>query len=761
MKTTRRSFIKASGAAGLGVLAAGSLATAGAAKAAEPASSSADAPKAAGAASFVPGTYEATAVGRNGDVTVSVTFSADRIESVEVTDHMETDDISYIALNILPQIIVEAQSTDVDSVSGATLSSFAVKNAVEDAIKQAGADPAALVNDLDASAVKQSMTPGTYHVTAWGKWKEGSIEGIRHGSPDPIAATEVDVTVTADAITSVEVTTCSDTPGYYEVAVDRMSSDIVEQQSIIVDTVTGCTMTAAAVTSAVAKALEEAGADVAGFWKRTPKQEGEETYDCDLCIVGAGTAGMTATVKAAELGLSVVVLEKCARYAGMGSAYNGSLILGSQLNKNGGDETTAQEVFKNIMDYSYWTINAGLLYSVLDNSGRWCDWFNGKLQDAGFEGFTGLNNHNDMEHTTTGARGMEKWNVLYDNYLEPAGVQMLLSTPADSLIMEDGVAKGVKATRQNGVSVTVNARAVIVATGGFGGNKAMQEEFFGGSHFECAGNHTNTGDGIRMCLDAGCALSMNVSPHHAEFCGNDVMAYYGGYMKFLNQDGFLMLDSEGARFVDETYFISHPLARGASALRRAGEAYIIFTEGDLQKLHEHGPNAVIGEDLVKELNMRSRAAVDGYPPIYDEMDRAIAHGQAFKADSLDELGELCGFDADVYARNVEEYLAYVEAGEDVKFGKRAELLHPLSEGPFYAVHVVPPIFGTFNGIKIDENFRALGEDQKPVAGLFVASLDAGGYFSYPYTDYVGSTSGFALTGGMLAAEYADEYLKQA
>ena len=756
MDTTRRDFIKAGGVAGLGVIASGALAGGGVAVAEE-----GEAAQPTASASFTPGTYEATAAGRNGDVKLAVTFTQDRIESIEVLEQMETDDISYIPLNVLPQIIVEAQSTDVDSVAGATLSSFAVKNAVEDAIVQAGGDPASLTSTFDASSVAQAMTPGTYHASAWGKWKEASIEGIRHGSPDPIAATEVDVTVTADAITSVVVTTCSDTPGYYETAVERMENDIVEQQSIIVDTVTGCTMTAAAVTSAVAKALQEAGADLAGFWKRTPKQSGQESYDCDLCVVGAGTAGMNAAARAAELGLNVVVLEKCARYAGMGSAYNGSLILGSQLNKDAGDETTAQEVFKNIMDYAYWTINAGLLYNVLDNSGRWCDWFNGKLQDAGFEGFTGLNNHSDTEHTTTGARGMEKWNVLYENYLEPAGVQMLLSTPAESLIVEDGVVKGVRATRQNGVEVTVNAKAVIVATGGFGGNKAMQQQYFGSSNFECAGNHTNTGDGIRMCLDAGCALSLNVSPHHSEFCGNDVMSYYGGYMKFINQDGFLALDSEGARFVDETFFVTHPLARGASALRRVNSAYVIFTESDLAKLHEHGPNAIMGEDLVKELNMRSRAAVDGYPPIYDEMDRAMSMGQAFKADTLEELGELCGFDAEIYARNIDEYLACVEAGEDTKFGKRAELLHPLAEGPFYAVRMVSPIFGTFNGIKIDEHFRALGADQQPVAGLFVASLDAGGYFSYPYTDYVGSTSGFALTGGMLAAEYANEYIAQA
>lgn len=753
METTRRTFIKTAGAAGIGAAVAGAALSAPLPAEAAEASAQQDEP------TFTPGTYEATSQGRNGSVTVSVTFSEHAIESVEVLDNMETADISYIALNVLPQVIVEAQSPDVDSVAGATLSSFAVKNAVADAIRQAGADPDALTSRLDPASVEQNMTPGTYHATAWGKWKKGTVEGIRHGAPDPIEATEVDVTVSETGIESVNVTTCSDTPSYYEVAVERMTADVVDQQSIIVDTVTGCTMTAAAVTSAVAKALQEAGADMGGFWKRTPKKSGEEAYDCDVCVVGAGTAGSCAAARALDLGLSVVVLEKCARYAGMGSAYAGSLILGSELNKEAGDETTPDEVFHNIMDYAYWTINASLLYNILSNCGRWCDWFNGKMHDAGFEGFTIERNSNYYEHTTGDARGIEKWNVLYDNYILPGDCQLLLNTPAESLIVEDGQVKGVKATKQDGTSVTVNAKAVIVATGGFGGNKAMQEELLGSSHFECAGNHSNTGDGIRMCMDAGCGLSLAVSPHHAEFCGNDVMDYYGGYLKFINQTGFLMLDPQGARFMDESYCITYPLARGASALRRVTSAYAVFTEADLQKLYEHGPSALMGEDLVKELGMRGRAAVDGYPALMDELDECFAKGQAFKADTLEELGELCGFDKDIYTQNIDEYLEAVETGADVKFGKRAELLYPLAEGPFYAVRMVSPVFGTFNGIKVDEKLRALGKNQQvDIAGLFVASLDAGGNFSYPYTDYVGSTSCFALTSGMLAAEYAGEYL---
>ena len=157
--------------------------------------------------------------------------------------------------------------------------------------------------------------------------------------------------------------------------------------------------------------------------------------------------------------------------------------------------------------------------------------------------------------------------------------------------------------------------------------------------------------------------------------------------------------------------------------------------------------------------MRERILVPSYYTLQDEMDAAIAHGQAWKADTLEELGEQAGFDPTTYERTLSDYQAVIASGTDTLFGKRSELLHPLDEGPFYAVRVVSPIDGTYNGIKVNDHLQAIGKDNVPSpAGLFVAGQDSGGYFSYPYTDYVGATCGYALTSGMMAVEYIKEYL---
>ena len=101
--------------------------------------------QAADAPSFKAGTYEAKAAGMHGDVVVKTTFSASRIEKVEVVKQTETQGIGTKAVEVIPGRITDAQSTKVDGVSGATITSNAIKTAVDDCIRQAGADPLALV----------------------------------------------------------------------------------------------------------------------------------------------------------------------------------------------------------------------------------------------------------------------------------------------------------------------------------------------------------------------------------------------------------------------------------------------------------------------------------------------------------------------------------------------------------------------------------------------------------------------------------------
>ena len=213
----------------------------------------------ASAEALADGVYTGSGAGRNGDVTVSVTVTDGKIADVEVTGHSETAGIADPAIEKLPQMIVAAQSTQIDGISGATLTSEAVKEAVNDAIRQAGVDPAALT--AQTVSYEKNLAPGTY-------------TGTGHGHHSDIT---VEVTVSETSIDAIEVTACGDNMHIADAAVERIPGAIVNNQSLAVDTVTGATYTSRAILSAVENALIEAGGDPLAFQTAVPRWSVEQS----------------------------------------------------------------------------------------------------------------------------------------------------------------------------------------------------------------------------------------------------------------------------------------------------------------------------------------------------------------------------------------------------------------------------------------------------------------------------------------------------
>ena len=701
-------------------------------------------------ATGISGTYSATTKGFDGDVTVTLTLTGGVLTDVTAVGENETPDVGGRALELMPKSMVAANSVEVDGISGATYTSTAILTAAADALSQSGATLSA-----QAISIEQHMTPGTYYGEAYGKWKEGDIEGERFGCPAIILPTKVAVTVDETSILKVTVEDCSDTPGFIEPCIERIPAAVLEQQSIAVDTVTGATLTSQSILNGITAALTEAGADLAGFSSAAKKSTASESYDTDLVIVGAGGAGTTAAIEAMEAGLDVIVLEKCGKVGGTSVCSTGFIAIGTQLAVNAGLEaSTVDENFKTLMDFCKWRANAPLVYKILGASGAVADKLQSYWVQTGDPGITGVG-----KVTQNTGKGTNKYTVLYNQFLVPGGVKLMMETTAKSLIMDGDAVVGVTAEKQDGTQVTVNAKAVLVCTGGFGGNDEMLTEYFGSDNFYLNGLSTNTGDGINMCLAAGAILSDEIEPHLAEFCSNKKVDFYAGYMKFINQAGFLTLDPSGQRFVNEEFFVTQALSYGASALRRAGYAYIIITQDQLDAMVERGLWGVLSEDTIKGLRLRARIIVPSYYTLKDEMEKALEAGEAWKADTLEALGEAIGFvDQDLYMETISDYLEVLATGEDPLFGKRTDMMPDLDNGPYYAVRVISAIDGTFNGIRVNDNTQALNADYQPISGLYVAGQDSGGFFSYPYYEGAGWTQGYALTSGAVAARHIAEML---
>ncbi len=239
--------------------------------------------------------YEGTAKGRNGDITVKVSLDGNKITAVKVVSHKETAGIADPAINDIPKEIVKAQTADVDSISGATITSDAIKEAVKAALSKAG------VTTTGAASAWKNV-PVTY--------KAGTYEGTGNGMNGPVV---LNVTFSDSAITKIEVKASKETEYVGTPAFDILFKDAIEANGSGVDVVSGATFTCVAVKNALNDAAAKANAsDLAGFKKNKVLHEAqatiEETYD--VVVVGAGGAGMAAAAQAAQNGKTVLVIEK-------------------------------------------------------------------------------------------------------------------------------------------------------------------------------------------------------------------------------------------------------------------------------------------------------------------------------------------------------------------------------------------------------------------------------------------------------------------
>lgn len=693
-----------------------------------------------------------SAQGFGGEVVVTLTIQDGKLISVEAKGEKETESIGGKALEILPERMVQANSVNVDIVSGATMTSNAIIEAAKKALEEAN------IELVKAEQTKKALnfTPDTYVGQAYGKWDQYSKEGLRFGVEAPITPMKATVVVDSDKIVSIEISDISETPGYYEPVLEFMIPDIIKYQSLAVDVVAGCTETSMGVLKAVEEALVKAGASKEDLYAPIERSTETEEYHTDIVVVGAGGSGTAAALTAIEAGAKVVILEKTGKVGGMSVLSTGFIAPESKAQKEAGSTVTVKQLFDEFVNYNYGTANNLLVKTILEKAGETADW----LIEHGYKVKPSPNGV-----TLDTGKGQDKIDNLYKNYiLKDPNSKLLLRTRAEELIFdENNKIIGVRARKQDGTTVNVYADAVIIATGGFGGNKEMLKEYTHSDRYWLSGLHASSGDGIKMALSAGAALSPELFPHITEFAANADVDYNDYYYKYLNYAGLLQLDTNGRRFMNEEWCLTQPLAKGAASIRTVGSFWVVFDQKTYDIIKEKGLSGLFTEEqvdyLIKEHNWRSRA-LDPFGELMEiEFNRANEVGAAYKADTLEELGKKCGFNMEEYMAQMERYLSYIEKGVDEEFNKDPMFLIPIEEGPFYAVRMEPAIFGTLGGIRVDEKMRVLDENLKPIEGLYAAGQDAGGMYGYPYYETPGTTQGYAYTSGRIAGEQAVEYIK--
>lgn len=755
------------------------------------------------AASFAEaGTFSASAKGFGGDVTVTVTADANGITSVEVEGANETPAVGGAAIPQLAEAIFAAQSADIEAVTGATITSNAVKTAAAAAIAAAKGET------VEIAAVK--MKPGIY--TGYGT-------GFSQNRQIPVTIT---VSETNILTIDVAINSAAETEHLLQTAIDLMCPRIIEHNSLSVDGISGATTSSngikAAIADAVAQALEAAGTPanaIRNFYGDLNLVPGEtETIDVDVLVVGMGGTGSAAAMHAAEMQkaagreVSVLAIEKSGSYGGTSSATTSLLAFNSEVSEvyaNAAEtevdmrashrddaadiQKTEGTFFVNTDDVAAYLTATGVLgvgnkYAerywddVFTVSGPLVDWLigHGFYFGAPRLGFWGDWHTQFYYCDNAGEANLPRIHKCFDSMINDfveLGGRYMTETEGYELIYDaaSNTVTGVKAHNMvDGTEYVINAKSIILATGGFGGNSEMMIKYNTGD-FWLWGMAQNDGKMMQSAIDIGAGtLGMNASMwggvHNIstmpqlnafdtqwatdgtwDLWRDDLAAWSLNDVPNIIVASYdsMWVSKDGSRNVAEDMMWAWPLA---------GDVYYtIVNQNWIDNVTANGFAA----------NHVELFCNDGYAtfplnmPI-PEMPEVIAAceeaGIVTVADSITELAEKLGMDPAVLEAT---YAAYNEAcatGTDA-LGKNPANLVSIDGGKLYAFKAAPRPYSSIGGLDVTDKLEVVTTDGETVInGLYAGGTDCLGATAPAFG---GELQLWAYMSGYLAAESAVEY----
>ena len=563
-------------------------------------------------------------------------------------------------------------------------------------------------------------TPGTYTGTAAGK--NGDVK--------------VEVTFSANAIDSVKVVEHSETAGISDGAIENIPAAIVENQSLAVDTVSGATITSDAILKAVADAVAQAGGDVEAL-KNAAAPAGEKEakeLSADVIVVGGGGAGMAAATRLAQLGKSVILVEKSGFLGGAISVSGGNqVVMGSQLQiDNGVADDSVESMVADFEANGANKNNKEILTLFAENVGATTDWLVASCGITFEEGLHQLGeySHNrELAYTGGGAGFAEAMRKA----VEEAGVQVLLNTKAESLIADNGTVTGVKAA-SSGADYTLTAGDVVLATGGYGANKDMLTDEMKSALYY--GPATSTGEGIQMAQAVG-AQTANMEygkryPNGIEVSEGMAKSTIAGNIVGWTMSAILV-NKDGNRVVNEK--ASNRTILEEELKQEGGELYLLLDAETFEAWKAKlAPAGISDADIEKYLEANGTTT-----PVF-------AHGE-----TLEEAAAAAGINADNLKATVEKYNGFVAKGSDDDFGRAATYLtKTIGEGPYYIVEQKPRFATTMGGLVINTSMQVLNEAGEPISGLYAAGENCGQVMGDDSPS--GANNAWALTSGKLAAD---------
>jgi fumarate reductase flavoprotein subunit len=604
-----------------------------------------------------------------------------------------------------------------------------------------------------ALAEGNSFTPGTY--TGESKDYGGEIT--------------VEVTLSETRIEAVKVLEQSETPGIGSNAVEMLPEAIVAAQSLQVDSVGGATVSSAGILAAVTDALAKAGVNAAALVpteRAEPTEMKEEALETDVVVIGAGGAGMTAAIEAANAGRKVILLEKEALTGGNTTRATGGMNAADtpyqdkvSFEENAGVEKTLENARKLYGDalsdligvvegqyeaylkspegyfdtldlYILDTLVGGKnmndkeLVQVLSSQSadgiEWLKSIGATLESVGsFGGASVKRIHRPVNaEGKTVSVGAYLVPILTQN-VEELGIQILYNTPATELMLDNGAVTGVVAVSKD-TTYQIKAKAVVIATGGFGANVELCASYRPDlTGFVTTNAPGATGDGIQLGISAGAATVDldQIQIHPTVEQSTSALITEG-----LRGDGAILVNAEGKRFIDEV---------GTRDVVSAAE---IAQPGSFAWL------------VIDQAMADASTVIAGY----------INRGLTVTGESYEALAAAMEVDPAALAATMEAWNKSVADKKDEAFG-RTSFANPLDTAPFYAIKIAPGVHHTMGGLKINTQTRVLNEQGEAIPGLYAAGEVTGGV--HGANRLGGNAVADIIVFGRIAGQQAAEYAK--
>jgi len=641
-----------------------------------------------------------------------------------------------------------------------------------------------------------TYTPGTYTASA---------QGI---------SSDVTVTMTFDAnsIVDVQIDVSGETAGIGAAAGTALEDQILAAQSADIDGVSGATITSAAAMKAAASCISQAKGAMGGEessgegeegsgegegggpgggassgkatvegigWQNAPDPVADSElaaiYDYDAVVVGHGYSGLNACRYLASKGIAVALIESQseAGYSAMGN--EAGTPNASILKERGVPDIDPIEYYNNWMLNSGYQANPKLMMKFCQNSGEAMDEYLSVLSEEDLSNMTTAF-YPPTENQLSSIGPFKFWPSTCSFYSQACnqtyihkknrekaiedGADFYFSTEAQQLVVEDGAVSGIIATNENGEYVKFNAKAVVIATGGFGGNRQMQKDLL----TDLAGCLTpdesltclmdSDGRGIQMGYWIGAKIdTLGIPTMNGKH-------YHPGYPQGI------WLDSKGNRYCNEYW---GPIEfRGRPALQMDRDGFYAIYDSKLPEYLEYTVPSH-GSTYASEENIQS---------VREALDKALAAGPAgvagndlsatftrYGAETLDELLDMVCSDEEVKANikaSIERYNELCDKQRDEDFGREGNLMFPVKEGPFFC-DIKPSEIGwmmcTCGGLVINAEQQVLDQYYHPISGLFASGNCASGRFGSEYfTPTPGVSLGTTIVLGRECGKSVEKFL---